>query len=490
VLCLLHEEGILWAEEANDEVSWWTLGVPDPNDNGNEVLWTKFKTYLLACVQLKQVPARLASDHVDVVLRVLCAKAHAKGSSPSEKKEQQQKATREENACKIICTKLAQKAKKAPEQLPALLPPKDGCTPAQQAVQEGKFAQTLTKAITRWAMAKRWRENLPQADKKKSPTVEAQKSESSSVTKQKEGPRGATSVAGQCPRDPKKKRTYREVLATCKEQWTQHKEGREDVYKDLPFADEIDDPFELKKVVLSKKKALNMPITFSSTQGSKEGHALIDSGATENFIDERTARRWELPMHNLVYLRKVFNVDGMENCNSMIVKSCMLCVHCREKQAHQRFYITNLGDDHILLRYPWLEEFNPDVDWKVGAMKGPQVELEVTSLAWQNWRQGQATIKIAQMEPEWEAGDELIICKTHFAQDWAIAEHAQKGKEKAVTVADQGIPNEYKRHSKVFSKEGAKQFPPTWPEDHAIKLVPDAPGTINCKTYPLTHAEI
>jgi hypothetical protein len=92
-LRLLHEEGILWAEEANDEVSWWTLGVPDPNDNSNEVLWTKFKTYLLARVQLKQAPARLASDCADAVLRVLCAKAHAKGSSPSEKKEQQQKAT-------------------------------------------------------------------------------------------------------------------------------------------------------------------------------------------------------------------------------------------------------------------------------------------------------------------------------------------------------------------------------------------------------------
>jgi hypothetical protein len=174
----------------------------------------------------------------------------------------------------------------------------------------------------------------------------------------------------------------------------------------------------------------------------------------------------------------------------MIVKSCMLRVRRGEKQACQRFYITNLGDDRILLGYPWLEEFNPDIDWKVGAMKGLQIELEVTSLAWQNWWQGQAAIKIAQMEPEWEAGDELIICKMHFAQDWAITERAWKGKDKEVTVADQGIPDKYKRHSKVFSKEGAKRFPPARPEDHTIKLVPDAPGTINCKMYPLTHTEI
>jgi hypothetical protein len=253
-------------------VSWWTLGVPNPNDESNEVLWTKFKTYLLACVQSKQAPARLASDHVDTVLRVLHAKVHAKGSSPLEKKEQQQEKRCEENMCKIIRAKLTQKA---PEQLPALLPPKDRCTPAQQAGQEGRFAQALTKAVTRWVTAKQWRDNLPQADKKKSPTVKVQELESSSVTEQKEGPHGAASAAGQCPCNPKKKHMYKDALATCKEWWTQHKEGWEDVYENLPFADKIDDPFELKKVVLSKKKALNVPITFSSIEGSKEGRALI-----------------------------------------------------------------------------------------------------------------------------------------------------------------------------------------------------------------------
>jgi hypothetical protein len=87
-------------------------------------------------------------------------------------------------------------------------------------------------------------------------------------------------------------------------------------------------------------------------------------------------------MHDLIYPQKVFNVDGTKNHAGMIVKSCMLRVHCGGKQVHQRFYITNLGDNHILLGYPWFEEFNPDINWKVGAMKGPQIELEVTSLAW------------------------------------------------------------------------------------------------------------
>jgi hypothetical protein len=136
-----------------------------------------------------------------------------------------------------------------------------------------------------------------------------------------------------------------------------------------------------------------------------------------------------------------------------------------------------------------LEEFNPEIDWSARNMKGTQVQLELQTLAWQNWRQGQATIRLAKIQPEWEAGDELIITKTHFAQEWAIAKKERKGKA-PVTVKDLGIPAEYKRHMAVFSEEGAKRFPLSRPEDHAIKLVPDAPGMINCKTYPLTWAEM
>jgi hypothetical protein len=74
-------------------------------------------------------------------------------------------------------------------------------------------------------------------------------------------------------------------------------------------------------------------------------------------------------------------------------------------------------------------------------------------------------------------------------QEWAIAEKECKGKT-PVTVKDLGIPAEYKCHMAVFSEEGAKRFPPSRPEDHAIKLALDVPGTINCKTYPLTQAEM
>jgi hypothetical protein len=78
------------------------------------------------------------------------------------------------------------------------------------------------------------------------------------------------------------------------------------------------------------------------------------------------------------------------------------------------------------------------------------------------------------------------IRKTHFAQEWAIQGKDQRQQE---SVKEKGIPREYQRHHQVFSDQQATRFPPSRPEDHAIKLIPGAPETISCKVYPLTLVE-
>jgi hypothetical protein len=70
------------------------------------------------------------------------------------------------------------------------------------------------------------------------------------------------------------------------------------------------------------------------------------------------------------------------------------------------------------------------------------------------------------------------------AQQWA--QEAEKGK---VHLTLKTIPKEYRHHTKVFSEEAAKRFPPDREENMTIKLKPDAPDVINCKIYPLTKDE-
>jgi RNase H-like domain found in reverse transcriptase/Reverse transcriptase (RNA-dependent DNA polymerase) len=100
---------------------------------------------------------------------------------------------------------------------------------------------------------------------------------------------------------------------------------------------------------------------------------------------------------------------------------------------------------------------------------GEEVKLEEIGVAWMRYKEGQT-----------------VICKMHFAQDWAIQGKDQWQQE---SVEAKGIPREYQHYHKVFLDWQATHFPPSRLEDHAIKLVPGAPETINCKVYPLTLAE-
>ena len=59
--------------------------------------------------------------------------------------------------------------------------------------------------------------------------------------------------------------------------------------------------------------SLKLPVTFLSMRTQTEETALIDSGATENFIDYHTAIKWRLGKRQLDIPRLIFNVDGTSN---------------------------------------------------------------------------------------------------------------------------------------------------------------------------------
>ena len=43
----------------------------------------------------------------------------------------------------------------------------------------------------------------------------------------------------------------------------------------------------------------------------------------------------------------------------------------------QWFYVTNLGSDKMILGYPWLCAFNPDIDWPSCKLIGPIIKMEM-----------------------------------------------------------------------------------------------------------------
>ena len=50
----------------------------------------------------------------------------------------------------------------------------------------------------------------------------------------------------------------------------------------------------LQRMYISYANTLNLPILFANVHQKVTDVALVDSGATENFLDRRTVKRWGL----------------------------------------------------------------------------------------------------------------------------------------------------------------------------------------------------
>jgi hypothetical protein len=127
---------------------------------------------------------------------------------------------------------------------------------------------------------------------------------------------------------------------------------------------------------IRKLSTLNMNVSFCTSQSKADKSALIDSGATDNFIDEETWKRLGIGRKELSRPVTVHNIDGTENKQGKITHYCWLCIVKGEKHMLQRFYITALGKDRIILGYPFLYDFNPKINWKSGKVQGEPVQLQ------------------------------------------------------------------------------------------------------------------
>ncbi len=209
-----------------------------------------------------------------------------------------------------------------------------------------------------------------------------------------------------------------------------------------------------------KEDSITVPVDLCMWHKKTEVEALLDCGATKNFIDTQTLEKLGMGARLLQHPRMVHNVDGIENQAGTITKYCNLYVKKGQEKKKQRFFVANLGKDHLILGHLWFQVFNPRINWAKNELEGENIVIETA---------GYQSKKTTQID--------------NIAQQWA--ERANQNKPAQTSE----IPEEYQRHAVVFSEKAAQQFPPAHEEDHIITLKPGAPTTLNCKVYPLTSGE-
>jgi hypothetical protein len=105
-----------------------------------------------------------------------------------------------------------------------------------------------------------------------------------------------------------------------------------------------------------------IPIEIRSSKQTVE--TLIDSGAGGLFVDQNFAKNFKV--ENMDEPIKAFNVDGTENKKGTIKSYVDLKFQLGTKTFKERFYVTGLGKQRIILGFPWLHKHNPIIDWKKG----------------------------------------------------------------------------------------------------------------------------
>src|SRR5258708_26102662 len=106
-----------------------------------------------------------------------------------------------------------------------------------------------------------------------------------------------------------------------------------------------------------------------------EAIALVDSGATENFMNLQYERGLELPIKKMDEPRKLLNVDGTENKSGELRHYTDLQVQMGNNHTNLRFYLTELGEQKAILGYPWFTAVQPKIDWKRGWIDHTQLPI-------------------------------------------------------------------------------------------------------------------
>ncbi|QRV73872.1 Retrotransposable element Tf2 protein [Ceratobasidium sp. AG-Ba] len=162
---------------------------------------------------------------------------------------------------------------------------------------------------------------------------------------------------------------------------------------------------------------------------------LVDSGSSKNFLDINFAKNNNIPLTPLVNPRTVIAIDGKELPNKIKNKTT-LEVEIEGWTFDVTFFVMDLGDTDMILGLDWLQEADPDINWKT---------LEIS------WKGRPLTAK---------AGKDLPT-----------------------------IPEEFMEFTDVFSEELFKKLPEHRSFDCNIDFVEGSDLPKPAKVYPLSPIE-
>jgi hypothetical protein len=204
---------------------------------------------------------------------------------------------------------------------------------------------------------------------------------------------------------------------------------------------------------MSARKTMTVRFYAHSITKRAEGVALVDSGATENFMSLNYAKWLRLPIKTMENPRKLFNVDGTENKGGELRFYTDLDVQTGTNRTKMRFFLTDLGDARVVLGYSWFAAVQPKIDWKNGWIDHSHLPIIFRA----------SNMQKAKFAPRTPHQNQSII---------------KPAIRMGIPSRPVNLPTEYQRHRKIFSEEAANRLPTQTEWDHTIELLPGAPTAL------------
>ena len=228
---------------------------------------------------------------------------------------------------------------------------------------------------------------------------------------------------------------------------------------------------------------MRVPVSIRTSYFMADKQALVDSGATNNFMSPGFAKKMGLGMKKLDNPRKIFNIDDTENKSGSITHYLDLDVRTKDIHKEMRFLVADLGQEDLILGYPWLATFEPTLNWRTATIHEKLLPIVISSV---NPRCIQQFPVIASIQTEEEKTNILhTLTKDCTIRGVATELDIQANKQQIKA----SVPAEYQSFKQLFSEEDSQRFPPSRVWDHAIDLKQGTPNTIDCKVYPMAQHE-
>ena len=193
---------------------------------------------------------------------------------------------------------------------------------------------------------------------------------------------------------------------------------------------------------------MRVPVSIRTRYFMADKKALVDSGATDNFIHPAFAKRLGLSMTPLDKPKRIYNIDNTSNKAGSITHSLELKVTTKGEDRIMRFLVTDIGSEDILLGYPWLATFEPKFGWKDAVIETQALPIILSSTCPVDSR---TVIAGLQSQNEKEAiMRELEETTTIRGIATELAIQAGEGKKKVE------IPAVYDRFKRLFSEEASQ----------------------------------